>query len=234
MKYLKPGSEILSQEMANVEQESKALLESRIMALQDRLREIPAQNPVLQAELLTEKGRTLLELGRKAEAWQSAREAFELCIAAEAWAQAVEASEVLFLSEQPESLVALGHGIWIAVTYPVDPELTVAMLQHVVEETPDDSDGAAVAAATAHYVVDLRASGQAKEDLTLFTGRLLATVARRHSGVTEQTDFEAWVERLELDDPAKFLVRLRNVVDVLVQDEWWFDREALQQKLPVN
>lgn len=233
MKYLKPGAEIASQEMANVEQESKALLESRVMALQDRLQEIPTRDTALQAALLIEKGRTLLQLAREAEAWQAAREAFDLAVASEAWAHAVEASEVLFLSEQPESLGALGQGIWIAVTYPVDPELTVAMLQHVVEETPDDSDGAAVAAATAHYVVDLRTGGQ-KEDLTLFTGRLLATVARRHSGVTEQADFEAWVERLELNDPAKFLVRLRNIVDVLVQDEWWFDREALQQKLPVN
>ena len=39
---------------------------------------------------------------------------------------------------------------------------------------------------------------------------------------------------LELGDPEKFLVRLRNVVDVLVQDDWWFDREELQRNLPVN
>ena len=42
------------------------------------------------------------------------------------------------------------------------------------------------------------------------------------------------MERLELKDPDKFLVRLRNVVEVLVQDDWWFDREALQAKLPIN
>ena len=33
---------------------------------------------------------------------------------------------------------------------------------------------------------------------------------------------------MELDDPARFLPRLRNVVDVLVQDDWRFDREALR------
>ena len=42
------------------------------------------------------------------------------------------------------------------------------------------------------------------------------------------------VERMELNDPDKFLVRLRNVVDVLVQDQWWFDREALQAQIPGN
>ena len=40
------------------------------------------------------------------------------------------------------------------------------------------------------------------------------------------------MERLELNDPDKFLVRLRNVVDVLVQDQWWIDREAIQAELP--
>jgi len=29
-------------------------------------------------------------------------------------------------------------------------------------------------------------------------------------------------------------VRLRNVVDVLVQDQWWFDREALQEQIPTT
>jgi len=42
------------------------------------------------------------------------------------------------------------------------------------------------------------------------------------------------VRKLELHDPQLFLPRLRNVVDVLVQDEWWFDRDALRERLPVN
>jgi hypothetical protein len=62
----------------------------------------------------------------------------------------------------------------------------------------------------------------------------LGRVARRHSEVEDQTQFDRWVERLELDDPDKFLVRLRNVVDVLVQDQWWFDRDALQSQIPIN
>ena len=42
------------------------------------------------------------------------------------------------------------------------------------------------------------------------------------------------MEKRELKEPDKFLVRLRNVVDVLVQDDWWFDRESLRARLPVN
>ena len=72
------------------------------------------------------------------------------------------------------------------------------------------------------------------ENLLFYTNQLLATVARRHSDVHDQPMFERWSKKLELDDPAKFLPRLRNVVDVLVQDNWWIDRDALTAKLPVN
>jgi hypothetical protein len=63
---------------------------------------------------------------------------------------------------------------------------------------------------------------------------MLSSVARSHGQTESQEQFDAWRRRLELDDPDKFLVRLRNVVDVLVQDDWWIDREALHARLPVH
>ncbi len=212
---------------------SQALLESQLVALQDRLRETTG-NGGARVDLLLQTARTLIRLERASEAWQPARDAFDLAVLARDWEQAVHACETLFLSEEPLSLAALGQGVWLAVTFPVTPDLTVEMLRHVVEETPDDADGAAIAAAVAHYVADLRTQGKERENLMFYTAQLLSAVARRHSGVEQQREFEAWIKRLELDQPEKFLVRLRNVVDVLVQDDWWIDREAIQAELPVN
>ena len=67
-----------------------------------------------------------------------------------------------------------------------------------------------------------------------FANQMLGNVAKRHSEVESQHEFDIWIQKLELNDPEKFLVRLRNVVDVLVQDQWWFDREALQAEIPAN
>ena len=150
------------------------------------------------------------------------------------FAEAIEAARIMFQSGETDALVALGHGVWLAVTFPVDPELSVALLQDIIEETPDDSDGAAVAAAVAAYVVELRSEGKEHESLSFFTNQMLGAVARRHSGIEDQEAFDRWIERLELHDPARFLPRLRNVVDVLVQDNWWIDREAIQASLPVQ
>ncbi len=209
----------------------KARLESDVVELRRRLDTSPTDDPQ-RPEIQLALARALAALERGEEAWPPAREALDRFIEAERWQQAAEACEVLYLADRPGSLAALGQGIWLAVTYPIDPEVTITLLQHLIDDTPPEADGAAVAAATAAFVADLRATGPQREDLRFFTQQMLGNVARRHSQVENQAQFDHWVEKLELDQPDKFLVRLRNIVDVLVQDDWWFDREALQARLP--
>jgi hypothetical protein len=213
-----------------------AALESHLTALQERyqdLQRVGARSNEL-AEIRLQMARTLVGLGRGNQAWPMAREALDVFIEVQNFESAADTCDVLFQADQPQSLGALGQGIWLAVTYPIDPELTVELLSHVVDETPDDSDGAAVAATTALFLADLRASGRQRENLMFFATQMLGNVARRHGGADTQEAFDLWMEKLELREPEKFLVRLRNVVDVLVQDDWWFDRDALQAKLPIN
>jgi hypothetical protein len=214
----------------------EAALESHLLALRERHDELAGSHPARKelADVRLQIGRTLVALDRGAEAWEVTRPLIEVFIGSEDFESAADACDVLFQCDQAESISALGQGIWLAVTYPIDPELSVELLSHVIDETPDDSDGAAVAATTALFLADLRASGKQRENLMFFASQLLGNVARRHSGIDSQGAFELWMDRLELREPEKFLVRLRNVVDVLVQDSWWFDRTALQERLPLN
>ena len=214
----------------------QAALESHLEALRERLDDL-TRTKASAAELADARlqmARALVGLERGAEAWPLGREVLDVFIAHEDFESAADACDVLFQADQPQSLAALGQGIWLAVTYPMDPDLSVELLTHIVEETPDDADGAAVAATTALFLADLRAEGTQRENLMFFANQILGQVARRHGGVDSQEAFDYWMEKLELNQPEKFLVRLRNVVDVLVQDDWWFDREALRERLPVN
>lgn len=218
--------------------------EARLAFLQQQLLDIPVSandelhNPnggsIALKRALTELeiAGLLLDLDNKQEAWTAARGCIDVFINHEAFEDAAMACQYVYLSDQSDAITAIGQAAWLAVTYPVDPHLSANILSHIIDETPDDSDGAAVAAATAHYVVDIRATDAQREELRLFTGANLARVGKRHANVKSQTEFELWVERLELDVPEKFLVRLRNVIDVMVQTDWWFDRETLQSKLP--
>lgn len=211
-------------------------LQLQLEAQQNKLAALPADaDPLRRDRIQLDIASTLIALDRKKEAWDIARRAFDTFIAGAHWQEAVEACDVMYAADQEDSIVALGNGIWLAVTFPVDPSLSVNMLDHVIEETPNDSDGAAVAAATAHYLAELRAADdQQRESLGFLTGNLLAGVAYRHSNIKEREQIDFWVERLELNEPEKFLPRLGMMLDIIVNDRWWYDRDELRNSLPDN
>jgi hypothetical protein len=189
--------------------------------------------PVDRARLQLDVAEALIGMGRADESWEKARSALDTFIELELWQDAVESCDVLYQSAQPASLVALAHGVWLSVTYPVDPTLTVNMLSYVVDETPAKADGAAIAAITAHYIADIRAAEDKHKSLTFLTKQMLANVAKGHSDVDDQEGLSAWMERLELLDPDVFLPRLSLVLGAIVPaEQWWFDRDALRDKIP--
>ena len=210
-------------------------LEKQLSLYQQHLAELPATaTEIDRARVQLDIAETQLALDRKEEAWITAREALMVFLNTEQWQEAVESYNVLFQTEQPASLAALGQGVWLAITFPIQPDTTIAMLQHIVEETPDDSDGAAVAAITAHYIADIRAADDKHDSLTFLTQNIIGQVAKRHSNVSTQAELGAWMDKLHLKEPGDFLPRMATVVDVLVEDEWWFDRDELRKKLPVH
>ena len=105
--------------------------------------------PVDRALIELEISSDLLALDRKKEAWFAARKCFTVLVQNEQWQQAAEACDVLYQCDHDESIIALGHGVWLGVTYPIEAQTTVGLLQHIIDETPATSDGAAVAAMTA-------------------------------------------------------------------------------------
>lgn len=206
---------------------------------QDRLEVLNEQSnqtndPIELAAINLEVSGLYLDLDEQQQAADRLTGLVELFIQHKQFENAARACQYRYLCENEDAISAIGQAAWLSVTYPVDPNLTVSILDQIIDETPDESDGAAVAAATAHYIVDLRCDPQEKKHLQLFTGSMLARVAKRHSKIEDDDQFQLWVRTMELDEPEKFLVRLRNVIDVMVQTEWLFDREVLQQQLPDN
>ena len=214
----------------SVKEIQKLLAEAR-----KRLKAMPDNSaPVDRARALLDVAELQLGMGRGTEAWQYAREAFSVFVNYEHWQDAVEAADILYQAEQPDSILALGQGIWLAVTYPVKAQSTVTLLNNIIDETPDDSDGAVVAAMVAHYIAGLRTDGEEKESLTFLTTQMIARVAKRHRGIEDQQTLDTWIEMYKLNDVPELLKRLGVVVDAIVGDKWWFDRDELRARLPVH
>lgn len=229
---LRPEQGVLD---TSTDEEARAFLEEQLRNLQFDLTMIGRDDdPSKLGKLKLDIANAELGLEKNEDAWNNARAAFDIFIEKEEWANAIEACDIMYQTEQPSSILALAHGVWLSITYPVDPEYTINMLNCVVDETPSDSDGAAVAAATAHYIVGVRADDEKHDSLSFLTTNLIAKVAQRHSNVKSQDTLDFWMEKMELNDPAKFLPRMSTVVDAIANGRWWIDRDALRDRLPTN
>ena len=186
------------------------------------------------AQVKLAMARAQLGLGNKLQAWDVARPLLSIFIEHEQFEYAVETCEILYLTEQKDSIIALGHGCWLAVTYPIDPALSVDMLSYIVEETPDDSDGAAVASVAALYLVEVRADEKQKDSLSFLVKQLVALVAKRHRGIEDEESIQIWIEMLELNNLDELFARLGKIIDAIVGNNWWFNRDELRAKLPIN
>jgi hypothetical protein len=197
--------------------------------------ELPADcDEVEKARLMVDIAECHLGLGENPQAHDWATRSFDSLIRNQQWALAVDACDIIYNSGQDDALVALGNGLWLAITFPIDPTTSVQMLHHVVDETPDDSDGAAVAAMLAHYLAETRADDKDHRNLTFLTSQIVAQVAKRHRGIEDEATLQTWIKMYQLDQIEELLPRMALILDTIVEDQWWYDRDAIRSLLPVN
>ena len=229
-KYLNKDQNIFDGDDGEDVYANEEQLKTRLEYFEKQLSELSDDSPVKdRINHLIEIGRIQVERYKGNDAWEKAFTAFDLAQENELWELAVEACDVMFLSEGPEALKALGHALWLGITFPIDAEITVAMLQHLVEESPKESDTRAIASAAAHYITSIRCGKD--DDLTFFASQMIASVADDHSHVSDQSTFNLWRKTLQLDKPEVFLKKLSGAIDQLVGDKWWIDRDKIRAKL---
>ncbi len=221
--------------------DTHSFLRDELLKQQRQLMQLTsASDPLVRADLQLQIAEIMLELGESGEpgmvaaAWGLSKEAFELYRDSEHWDGAIRACDALYRTGLPAAVPALGNGLWLAITYPVDPELTILLLNNLIDATPDKADGAGVAAAVAHYIADLRLQGEKRDSVMFLTSAMLGKVAARHSGVDSQNKMNVWMQKLDLLDPAVFLPRMGQVIEAIVEGQWWYDRAALRARLPVH
>ena len=225
-KYLNQDRDLFDADDAEDLHASKSQLDSQLDYYKNTLDNLPKIEATEdKIDLLLKIAAIQIERSEAKDAWDKAFEAFHLAEKENLWELAVKACNVLFLAEGPDSLVALGHGLWLGITFPIDAELTVMFLEHLIKESPKESDTCAVAAASAHYIANIRLG--VDDDLTFFTNQMLASVADNHSYISDQRSFNVWQHTLELDNPKVFLKKLSNAINQLVGDNWWIDKKRI-------
>jgi len=219
-------------------EDSRKFLANELKEKQEQLQQLTLKSsPIERANIQLDIADIMIEVaesGMIEASWGYAKESFLIYIEFSQWEDAVRATDVLYRTGLPAAVTALGNGLWLSITYPIDPELSIVMINNLIDDTPDNSDGAAVAAATAHYIADLRYEGDKRESTMFLTSSLLSKVAERHSNITDQSQMNGWMLKLELNDAEKFLPRMSQVLNAIVEGNWWYDKDELRERLPVQ
>ncbi len=232
-KFLNKGQDLFDADGAEDLILTPAELTKKIAYFEKKLINLSADADIIQRiDLLLEIASINVEQYQGKKAWDTATKAFDFAILNCKWELATKACNIMFLSESPDALKALGHAIWLGVSCPIDCEITVAVLQHLIDESPREADTRAIAAATAQYISVTRCGEN--NDITFFTEQMLAGVAKAHSKIDNQRSFDLWRKTLELNKPEIFLKKLAIIIDNLVSGGWWFDRNTIRQKFNEN
>jgi len=159
--------------------ESKEFLKAELDKKQLQLAQLTLESdPLERAHLQFDIAEIMLDSGGSGmpeAAWGLAKESFKIYMEADDYEAAVNCCDLLYRADLPGSVVALANGMWLAVTYPIDPEISIVMMHNLIDDTPAKSDGAAVAAVTAHYIADLRLEGEKRDSVMFLTMNSLVT-----------------------------------------------------------
>lgn len=185
-----------------------------------------------KARLELDMAECYLGLDQKKEAHSLAHQSLETFKELKKWPSVVDACDIIYNCDDKDSIIALGNGIWLAMTFPIDPNITINLLHHIIDETPDDSDGAAVAAMLAQFIAETRAEDQERENLVFLTTQIIAKVAERHRGIKDQETLNTWIAMYELNDIDKLLEKLAIILDTITAKQWWYNKDAIRAELP--
>jgi hypothetical protein len=191
-------------------------------------------DPLEKAKLMLDIAECHLGLDQPVEAHHWAHQCIQTFIEHDQWALTVDACDIIYNCNQDDALVALGNGIWLAVTFPIDPNISVQLLHHIVDETPDDSDGAAVAAMLAHYLAETRSNEKDHRNLTFLTNQIVTQVAKRHRNIEDEKTLQTWIKMYQLDEIEQLLPKMATILETIVEGNWWYDRDEIRSRLPVN
>ena len=110
---LRPEAGVLE---TSSEAEARAFLEEQLRNSQYQLTLLSRDaDPLELARVKLDIANAQLGLEKKEEAWNEARAAFDLFIEKADWASAIEDCDIMYQCDQPSSILALAHGVWLWV-----------------------------------------------------------------------------------------------------------------------
>ncbi|MBF0142709.1 MAG: hypothetical protein HQL59_04530 [Magnetococcales bacterium] len=139
-----------------------------------------------------------------------------------------------FMSSSPRHsgiYQALGHRVWVALKTQAPASDTVLALFHLLNTLGPRHEIAGPVAALAHFVARHRTPDHPDRELAMGQAQQMFALVCGAINVLPGEPFDRWVRETHLDDPNHYVPVVLRALELMVGEEWWFDREALERQL---
>ncbi|HIJ84290.1 MAG TPA: hypothetical protein HPQ00_08810, partial [Magnetococcales bacterium] len=126
---------------------------------------------------------------------------------------------------------ALAQRIWVGLKTETPASEVVLALFHLLNTLGPRHDVAGPIAALAHFMAKHRTPDHPDRDLAMGQAQQMFHRVCEEKGVVGEEAFKIWVKHSRLDDPNHYVPIVMHLLDVMVGDVWWFDRDLLQKEL---
>ncbi|MBF0340034.1 MAG: hypothetical protein HQL95_03620 [Magnetococcales bacterium] len=126
---------------------------------------------------------------------------------------------------------ALAQRIWVGLKTQAPAIEVVQSLFHLLNTLGPRHDLAPAICALAHLLAKHRTPDHPDRDLAIGQSQQMFSLVCDTFNVIGEEAFHIWVEGKQLNDPDHYIPTILKGLEIMVGDDWWIDREALQKDL---
>ncbi len=124
---------------------------------------------------------------------------------------------------------ALAQRVWVGLKSDAPVTEVVLALYHLLNTLGPRHEVAGPIVALAHLIAKHRTPEHPDRALAQAQSQQMFALVLDTIGIVGDEAFGKWVAHNHLDDPNHYIPVVLNCLEIMVGDDWWIDREALQK-----
>ncbi|MBF0161027.1 MAG: hypothetical protein HQL88_01955 [Magnetococcales bacterium] len=146
------------------------------------------------------------------------------------WKEALELLTSLSKKQKTHEIYkALAQRVWVALKSDAPVTDVVLALYHLLNTLGPRHEIAGPVVALAHLMAKHRTPEHPDRALAQAQAQQMFALVLDSIGVVGEEAFGKWVAHNRLDDPNHYIPIVLNCLEIMVGDDWWIDRDALQR-----
>ncbi|MBF0184895.1 MAG: hypothetical protein HQM06_10965 [Magnetococcales bacterium] len=146
------------------------------------------------------------------------------------WKEVLEILTALSKKQKTHEIYkALAQRVWVALKSDVPVTDVILALFHLLNTLGPRHEIAGPIVALAHLMAKHRTPDHPDAALAQAQSQQMFSLVLDAVGIVGDEAFAKWVAHHHLDDPNHYIPIVLRSLEIMVGDDWWFDRDALQQ-----